>query len=372
MTNIFFSELESNRFNMKIARATMGDIDLRSINSFIVKNNIDVTVVRIPCEKLDQVNRLEKMGYPFFQADTLVYYSTNFEKYSPKETRNKDIQFHRAVAGDSTRISNLIDVIFPGYTNHYNSNPFIDKKNIMEGYKEWVINFIDAENKIVFIITRNGKDIGFASCSVENGVAEGVLYGVIPEAAGGGVYSDIIRYTQGYMIDKGISSMKVSTQVQNYAVQKVWAREGFFLAESFATIHVNSLLNFSLIEEIKFNLTFSQKDIDEAGKLSGDLNPIHFDDSFAKKVGLEKRITHGLLANGHMSKFFGTEFPGNGTLFMGYKYKFIKPIYPDKTYKVSITAPHIDSSKGIYLMVVKIYDNENNLVLLAYNDLIKK
>ena len=369
---IFKSEKESERFNMNILRVSMDSLNLKELNTAILDNNIDITILRIPSENLDQISKLEVLGFQYFQADTLVYYYVNFENYVPNELKNKDLSFPIATPNDKKEIANLVDLIFPGYTNHYNSNPFIEKENILEGYKEWVLDFIENENKRVFLVRKNGKNIGFATCSIENGEAEGVLYGVLPEAAGGGIYSDIIRFTQNYMKDLGLKVMKVSTQVQNYAVQKVWSREGFFMMKSFATLHINSLLNFSHFPEMNFDIFITDEDVKNFGSISGDINPVHFDDDFAQKIGFSQRIAHGLIANSEMSKYFGMDFPGNGTLFMSYYYKFLKPLYPNQNYKVSVTVPYFIESKNIFKCLVKIYDNQDDLCLFSYNDLIKK
>jgi len=369
---IFKSEKESNRFKMNILRANMESLNTKDLSLAIINNDIDLTILRIPSENTSQISKLETLGFSYYQTDTLVYYYVNFEDYLPKALKNNDISFRIATLNDSNIISNMVDQIFPGYTNHYNSNPFIDKQNILEGYKEWVLDFIEKENKYVFLVIKSGKNVGFATCSILKDEAEGVLYGVLPGFAGGGIYSDIIRYTQQFMKDIGIRKMKVSTQVQNYAVQKVWSREGFFMLKSFATIHINSLLNHTCIPKINFDIFITDDDIKNYGTLSGDINPVHFNDNFAKSIGFNKKIAHGLIANAEMSKYFGMEFPGNGTLFKSYYYKFIRPLYPNQKYRVIISTPYFDDLKNLYVCLVKIYDNENNLCLLSNNHLIKK
>lgn len=369
---IIFSDIESKRFKMNIARSKMEDIQIKDLSNFISEHKIDVTILRIPTEKIEQASKLEQLGFPFIQADTLVYYKADLTKYQNQALKNGDLDFVLATMEDVEDISPLIASIFPGYTNHYNANPFIDIQNVLLGYNEWVVDFIDANDKFVFLVRRDGKNIGFASCSIIEGVAEGVLYGVLPEASGGGVYSDIIRYTQDFFQKRGAKEMRVSTQVQNYGVQKVWSREGFYLFESFATFHINSLLNYTIYENKSFDINFSELDIHRAGKLSGDWNSVHFDDEFAKTLGFEKRITHGLLVNAMISRYFGTIYPGEGTLFMSYKYKFQKPIYPDRKYLAAITVPYHDKVKGIYLCVIKVLDEKENVCLLSYNYLLKK
>jgi len=367
-----FTAPESKRFGLKIFRGMLDTIDLKYLNRTISENFVDVAIFRIPTKNNAEITKLSKLGFPYLQADTLVYYYADFNTYSIKPLQNSDLNFVPFSKENIPIIEQLVDEIFVGYTNHYDSNPYFDKTNIMDGYKEWMLSFIGNSDKIGWIVVKDNKNIGFASCSITDSVAEGVLYGVVPWAAGGGVYTDIIRFTQQYMKNKGIGTMKVSTQIQNHAVQKVWGREGFVLKESYATIHINSLLSRSIVTEKEIEITITKELIDDFGNISGDLNPIHFDTAFAQKTGLTDRIAHGLIPNSLISKYYGTEFPGYGTLFLSYSYKFYQPLYINCTYRIVISFPYAIESKGIYLSVVKIFDENNTLCLVSYNDLIRK
>lgn len=367
----FKSELESNRFNMNIVRGKSENIDIRSLQNQILSNNADIVFLRIPSTNVGQIQNLSKLGYEYFQTDTLVYYFVDFEKYKPNSLKNVDLEFRKAILKDKKLLEEMVCEIFSDYTNHYYSNQYIDKKDILKGYTEWVINFIDDDSKEVFLVFKDDKAIAFATCSEENGIAEGVLYGVMPNSSGGGVYSDIIRFTQNYYIEKGISKMKVSTQVQNYAVQKVWGREGFYMNESYATIHINSLLSYSKYPMKEFYFEVSDEQIVNYATISKDYNVIHFDNEEAQKCGFEGKIAHGLLACGEISRILGTDFPGAGTVFMNYKNIFLAPLYPNNVYKFVLSTPYYNE-KGFYMCVVKVYDSKENLVMLSYNQLIKK
>jgi acyl dehydratase len=120
------------------------------------------------------------------------------------------------------------------------------------------------------------------------------------------------------------------------------------------------------------NLTISSEDIERWGKISGDTNIVHYDDDYARQLGLNKRIAHGLISNSLISKYIGTVFPGHGTLFLGYSYQFLRPLYVNDNYKVLISFPYIDEIRGIYKSLIKIIDYENNLCLFSYSDLYKK
>ena len=88
----------------------------------------------------------------------------------------------------------------------------------------------------------------------------------------------------------------------------------------------------------------------------GFFNRLYFDEELARSKGYEGRITHGAMIVSAISKYFGTEFPGEGTIFLRYSYKFMKPIYPDRKYKVEISFPFIDYENGLYKSLVKIED----------------
>jgi Fe-S cluster biosynthesis and repair protein YggX len=302
----------------------------------------------------------------------LVYYFANLKTLQIPALQNKHIDFVLATKNNTTVLETLVENIFLNYSNHYNSNLCLNKQNIVEGYKEWVIDFVDAKDKFVFIVYKNNMPIGFATCAIYNEEAEGVLYGVLPTEKGGGIYTDIIRYTQQFFKTMGVQTMKVSTQINNYAVQKVWSREGFAVKESYATIHINSFLQYSLHPPQTIEILFTKEDIINYANLSGDFNPLHTDDAFATSMGFKETIAHGLIANMVTSKYFGTVFPGAGTLFLSYNYTFVQPLYANTNYKVIITVPYFNAEKNTYLCVAKIMDSANQLCLIAYNNLLKK
>ena len=47
---------------------------------------------------------------------------------------------------------------------------------------------------------------------------------------------------------------------------------------------------------------FNQNDLVKYAKASGDFNPIHLDKEFAKGMGLDNVIAHGMLVMAHLGK----------------------------------------------------------------------
>ncbi|WP_432787032.1 (R)-specific enoyl-CoA hydratase [Oligella sp. MSHR50489EDL] len=84
---------------------------------------------------------------------------------------------------------------------------------------------------------------------------------------------------------------------------------------------------------------FSAQDVELFAKLSGDCNPIHLDEAYAKTTAFGQRIVHGALASSIFSNIFGNILPGPGCIYLKSNLVFLKPIYLDAKieYKVEIT-----------------------------------
>ncbi|OYD17465.1 hypothetical protein CH330_00040 [candidate division WOR-3 bacterium JGI_Cruoil_03_51_56] len=369
-----YSDIETKRFGFRIYRGVVNDVNEKAILSAILENGVDIAILRVPSQRQFQIPRLERIGFPYLVADTLVRYRVDLAKYEPKSLRNRNLDFVQCLPEHAAPLGILVKSIFANYTNHYFSNPLLDRKDILAAFEDWALRYIgsDNEGRICWLVKQGDEYVAFATCAFDENLCEGVLYGVKSSASGRGIYGDLIKFTQRYFKNKGYSAMSVSTQVQNLAVQRVWSREGFKLSNSFATVHINSLLSRSVIEKRVIDIKVAASDILNCGEFSGDMNPLHFDDDFAKDIGFEGRIVHGLVLSSAISKYYGTEFPGKGTIFMGYSYKFLKPVYPGRSYRLTISFPFIDFQKGIYRSLAKVTGEKNDICLLSYNDLYKK
>ena len=86
------------------------------------------------------------------------------------------------------------------------------------------------------------------------------------------------------------------------------------------------------IEDLKpgmsesFSKTVSEHDIALFGEVSGDTNPVHFNEEFAKTTPFKGRIAHGVLTASYISTVLGMKMPGPGTIFMSLTTRFKAPV----------------------------------------------
>ena len=371
--DLVYSEVESKRFEMNVFRGKGSEINPNEIRKMIINNNIDLLILRLPSLNKFKYHTISKIGFDYLHADSLVYYTSNLTDIQPSKIKNS-LEFIIVNKSDESVFDKIIPIIFDNYQNHYFSNPLLNQEKIIEGYIEWAKSYINKDNKrIAWFVKSKGAVAGFATCSFdpESLTCEGVLYGVMPEFSGHGIYSDLIRFTQNYFKDFGYKKMLVSTQLQNYAVQKVWLREGFYLTDSYETYHINSFLNYSIDNIVVKEIIITEEQLSEFANLSGDFNEVHFSDEYAKKLGFKNRIVHGMLLQSFISKIIGVDYPGKGSIFISTRNIFLAPIYLDTKYYIKIHTTS-KSSNGIFNLLVKITDQDNQLCLLSYNLVLKK
>jgi 3-hydroxybutyryl-CoA dehydratase len=75
-----------------------------------------------------------------------------------------------------------------------------------------------------------------------------------------------------------------------------------------------------------FTKTVTEHDIVLFGEVSGDTNPVHFDEEFAKNTPFKGRIAHGVLTASYISTVLGMKMPGPGTIFMSLTTRFKGPV----------------------------------------------
>lgn len=75
-------------------------------------------------------------------------------------------------------------------------------------------------------------------------------------------------------------------------------------------------------------MTVTDQTIESFASLSGDRNPVHFDDEFARRIGFTGRIAHGAVTASLLSALLGMDLPGPGSVFLEQRVRFLAPVRP--------------------------------------------
>ena len=122
--------------------------------------------------------------------------------------------------------------------------------------------------------------------------------------------------------------------------------------------------NLQIGQKVEFTEVISESMVEEFAKLSGDYNPHHIDESYAKKTKFKKRICHGMLLASFFSKLTGMYLPGKGSLYLSQSLNFIAPAFIDDEVTVEGEIVKISHSTGIVTVKTKI-TKENTIQLIT-------
>jgi len=120
----------------------------------------------------------------------------------------------------------------------------------------------------------------------------------------------------------------------------------------------------------KHQFSFTQEQVNDFAKVSGDTNPLHLDAEFAATTPFKKPIMHGFLGGSIFSMVLGTKFPGPGSVYLKQSMEFLRPMYVDNQYEATFTVKEIDVAKNRALIETKIVDLQTNKTTMTGEALI--
>ncbi|MEW6350237.1 MAG: MaoC family dehydratase [Thermodesulfobacteriota bacterium] len=109
--------------------------------------------------------------------------------------------------------------------------------------------------------------------------------------------------------------------------------------------------------------TITQEDIERFAELTGDHNPVHLDEEFAKKTRFGRRIAHGMWGASLISALLGTRLPGPGTVYLSQSIKFQAPVYAGDTITATVTVTKIREDKPILTLDTTCTNQDGKMIL---------
>jgi acyl dehydratase len=93
----------------------------------------------------------------------------------------------------------------------------------------------------------------------------------------------------------------------------------------------------SIDQTATYSKTLSEEDLILFAKVSGDVNPVHLDEDFAKNTPFKSRIAHGIYTGSLVSAALATVLPGPGTIYLGQSLRFKAPVRIGDTITITMT-----------------------------------
>lgn len=112
-----------------------------------------------------------------------------------------------------------------------------------------------------------------------------------------------------------------------------------------------------------FVTEITSKMFDKFKEITGDINPLHNDEEFAKNLGHKGRVAFGMLTASFLSTLAGVYLPGERSLIHSVETKFTKPVYIGDVLNISGEVVEINDTVNQIVLKVEIKNQNGEKVL---------
>ncbi len=127
-------------------------------------------------------------------------------------------------------------------------------------------------------------------------------------------------------------------------------------ARTFAEVSVGQRAEFETLIDVAMVEAFAA--------LSGDTNPLHTDETYARGTAFGRRVPHGMIGGALFSRFVGLHLPGRYSLYLSQSLLFRQPLPLDAAIVVSgEIVQKIESARAVK-MTTRITDKASGATLI--------
>ena len=109
--------------------------------------------------------------------------------------------------------------------------------------------------------------------------------------------------------------------------------------------------------------TLKEEDLLLFAKVSGDTNPVHLNEEYAKGTQFGGRIAHGMWTASLISCALATKLPGPGGIYLGQELKFLRPVKIGETVTVELEILEINKRRGRATVSTNVVNGNGKVVV---------
>ncbi len=116
-------------------------------------------------------------------------------------------------------------------------------------------------------------------------------------------------------------------------------------------------------QQATFTKTITDADLSHFVAITGDVNPLHVDDEFARGTFFGSRIAHGMLSASLFSTLVGMHLPGIGAIYRSQTLEFLKPVRVGDTLEATFEIETIDRESNCIALAGRIENQLGEIVI---------
>ena len=116
-------------------------------------------------------------------------------------------------------------------------------------------------------------------------------------------------------------------------------------------------------QKARRSLTLTAEHVAGYARLTGDYNPLHFDEAFASRTRFKTLVVQGGLTTGLLHALIAMDLPGPGTVFLSQKWKFTAPVYIGDTITADAEVLSVHETKPVCQLGIRVTRQTGETVL---------
>ena len=116
-------------------------------------------------------------------------------------------------------------------------------------------------------------------------------------------------------------------------------------------------------QKARRSLHLTAEHVRKYAEISGDRNPLHFDEAFVKGTKFGRLVVQGGLTTGLLHALVAMDLPGPGTVFLSQNWKFTAPVFIGDTITAEVEVLSVHPSKPVTQLAVKVRRDGGETVL---------
>jgi acyl dehydratase len=122
-------------------------------------------------------------------------------------------------------------------------------------------------------------------------------------------------------------------------------------------------MNVSIGQKASRSIKITHDHVRNYAVLTGDYNPLHFDEDFVAKTRFKKLVVQGGLTTGLLHALVAMDMPGPGTVFLSQNWKFTAPVFIGDTITAEAEIISVHDKKPVTQLQIKVTRENGETVL---------
>lgn len=110
-------------------------------------------------------------------------------------------------------------------------------------------------------------------------------------------------------------------------------------------------------------ITLTEEHVKSYAEMTGDFNPLHFDEAFVKNTSFKRLVVQGGLTTGLLHALVAMDMPGPGTVFLNQNWQFTAPVFIGDTITAEAEVAKVHKTKPVTHLNIKITKQDGEVVL---------